>query len=55
MPAVDNRRRPPRQRDLLLIGPYALGHIGFGGTVGFADPTHGLVSGYTMNSMSARR
>jgi len=51
--AVDNRWRPPRQRDSLLIGPDAFGHSGFGGTIGFADPTHGLSFGYTMNRMSS--
>jgi CubicO group peptidase (beta-lactamase class C family) len=53
MLAVDNRWRPARQRDSLLIGPEAFGHTGFGGTVGFADPTHGLSFGYTMNRMSS--
>jgi CubicO group peptidase (beta-lactamase class C family) len=53
MLAVDNRWRPPRYRDSLLIGPHAFGHAGFGGTVGFADPTHGLSFGYTMNRMSS--
>jgi CubicO group peptidase (beta-lactamase class C family) len=51
--AVDNRWRPPRQRGSLLIGPDAFGHAGFGGAIGFADPTHGLSFGYTMNRMSS--
>jgi CubicO group peptidase (beta-lactamase class C family) len=50
---VDNRWRPPRHRDSILIGPDAFGHSGFGGTIGFADPTHGLSFGYTMNRMSS--
>lgn len=52
MLAVDNRWRPPRQRDSLLLGADAFGHTGFGGTVGFADPRYGLSFGYTMNRMS---
>jgi CubicO group peptidase (beta-lactamase class C family) len=43
--ALDNRWRPPRQRDSLLIGPDAFGHSGFGGTIGFADPRHGVAFG----------
>jgi CubicO group peptidase (beta-lactamase class C family) len=53
MLGVDNRWRPERQRDSLLLGPHAFGHTGFGGTAGFADPAHGLSFGYTMNRMSA--
>jgi CubicO group peptidase (beta-lactamase class C family) len=53
MLATDNRWRAPRQRDSLLIGPDAFGHTGFGGMIGFADPTHGLSFGYTNNRMSS--
>jgi CubicO group peptidase (beta-lactamase class C family) len=51
--ATDNRWRAPRHRDSLLIGPDAFGHPGFGGAIGFADPTRGLSFGYTMNRMSS--
>ena len=37
----------------LLIGDRAFGHVGMGGSVGFADPAAGLSFGYTMNRMGA--
>lgn len=33
------------------IGEQAFGHVGAGGSIGFADPQHGLSFGYTMNRM----
>lgn len=35
----------------LLIGRGAFGHVGIGGSVGFADPEAGLAFGYTMNQL----
>ena len=37
--------------DSVLIGERAFGHVGMGGSVGFADPGLGLSFGYTMNRM----
>src|SRR5690606_21788965 len=34
-------------------GPRGFGHAGAGGSVGFADPEHGLAFGYVMNRMLA--
>ncbi len=48
MAATDNRSTGG---DSLLIGERAFGHVGMGGSVGFADPGHGLSFGYTMNRM----
>ncbi len=48
MTATDNRATGG---DSLLIGDRAFGHVGMGGSVGFADPALGLSFGYTMNRM----
>jgi molybdopterin molybdotransferase len=34
-----------------LTGPRAFGHPGRGGSLGFADPEHGIAFGYAMNSI----
>ena len=39
--------------DSLLLGEHAFGHVGMGGSIGFADPALGLSFGYTMNRMGA--
>ncbi len=50
--ACDNRYDPnPGNRASLLMGESAFGHPGFGGSIGFADPTEKLSFGYTMNRM----
>ena len=50
MARIDNRAVGG---DSLLIGEQAFGHVGMGGSVGFADPAAGLSFGYTMNRMGA--
>ena len=47
---IDNRQAGGHN---LLIGDSAFGHVGMGGSVGFADPAAGLSFGYTMNRMGA--
>jgi CubicO group peptidase (beta-lactamase class C family) len=47
--SVDNRRRDPGDQDGVLLSEDAFGHVGMGGSIGFADPRAGLSFGYTMN------
>ncbi len=51
MKTMDNRRQPPGLRDSTLISEEAFGHVGAGGSFGFADPKAGMSFGYTMNRM----
>lgn len=50
MVSTDNRATGA---DSLILGESAFGHVGMGGSVGFADPAQGLAMGYTMNRMGA--
>jgi CubicO group peptidase (beta-lactamase class C family) len=51
MKSMDNRRRAKGDRDSAILGAAAFGHVGAGGSVGFADPECGLSFGYSMNRM----
>ena len=52
MTSMDNRNRPEGwDRDSVLLSDTAFGHVGAGGSLGFADPAAGLSFGYTMNKM----
>jgi CubicO group peptidase (beta-lactamase class C family) len=51
MKAMDNRREKDAGNASLLISEPAFGHVGAGGSVGFADPECRLSFGYTMNRM----
>ncbi|HYM31761.1 MAG TPA: serine hydrolase domain-containing protein [Candidatus Cybelea sp.] len=50
MVSMDNRRNGGG-RDSAVLGRDAFGHVGAGGSIGFADPECGLAFGYTMNRM----
>ena len=51
MKAMDNRRLPFGQDSSAILSEDAFGHVGFGGSIGFADPKAELAFGYTMNKM----
>ncbi len=50
--SVDNHRRAPGDRDGLVMSEDAFGHVGMGGSIGFADPRARLSFGYTMNQQA---
>jgi CubicO group peptidase (beta-lactamase class C family) len=47
--ASDNRHLPTADREGVLLSETAFGHIGMGGSLGFADPAARMSFGYTMN------
>jgi CubicO group peptidase (beta-lactamase class C family) len=51
MKSTDNRKRADAVNSSLIIGDAAFGHVGAGGSVGFADPECKLSFGYAMNHM----
>ncbi len=51
MKSMDNRAYPGGDQMSAIIGDAAFGHVGAGGSIGFADPEHGLAFSYTMNQM----
>ncbi len=51
MKSMDNRAYPMGDQMSAIIGDKAFGHVGAGGSIGFADPECGLAFSYTMNRM----
>ncbi len=57
MKSMDNRQRSVGAKlfgpdcDSVIMGSAAFGHVGAGGSLGFADPAAGFSFGYTMNQM----
>ena len=51
MKSMDNRARTAGNTDSAILGEKAFGHVGAGGSIGFADPEPRLAFGYSMNRM----
>ena len=51
MKSMDNRGLNLGPGTSAIIGEKAFGHVGAGGSIGFADPEAGLAFSYTMNQM----
>jgi CubicO group peptidase (beta-lactamase class C family) len=49
MVSMDNRAKT--EKDSVIIGEHAFGHVGAGGSIGFADVQHGMAFGYSMDRM----
>jgi len=51
MKSMDNRRQRQGRQESAILGAGAFGHVGMGGSIGFADPDCGMSFGYSMNRM----
>jgi CubicO group peptidase (beta-lactamase class C family) len=51
MKSMDNRALPDTESCSVVLPDAAFGHVGAGGSIGFADPASKMSFGYTMNRM----
>jgi CubicO group peptidase (beta-lactamase class C family) len=51
MKSMDNRNWKPGNTDSVILSSAAFGHVGAGGSIGFADPAAGMSFGYAMTRM----
>ena len=53
MKSMDNRALPMGDQMTAIMGETGFGHVGAGGSIGFADPDCAMAFSYTMNRMGA--
>lgn len=53
MKSMDNRREPNAGDSSCILSEAAFGHVGMGGSIGFADPEAKMSFGYNMNRMGS--
>ncbi|ABS63004.1 beta-lactamase [Parvibaculum lavamentivorans DS-1] len=53
MKSMDNRDLPNEPNSSCIMGEAAFGHVGMGGSLGFADPACAMSFGYNMNRMGS--
>ncbi len=51
MKSMDNRRAPGVDKSSVILSSASFGHVGAGGSIGFADPEANMSFGYAMNKM----
>jgi CubicO group peptidase (beta-lactamase class C family) len=51
MKSMDNRNAPGVDKSSVILSSAAFGHVGAGGSIGFADPSARISFGYAMNKM----
>jgi hypothetical protein len=51
MKSMDNRKAADSENSSCIMSEAAFGHVGMGGSIGFADPQAHMSMGYNMNRM----